>query len=149
MNSKNEKRILPVPNVGPKPGDFPLGSMKSRAAARSQLQQKTNAVPRVRIFEDGVLVQEYAYEGMKGDVILYVNNIGRCAEDITEPVGADRLGSSEENESHQSRTQSDRTQKTPNEEAALDAAREARVIEYGKYLARRWRPRRGYRPRLR
>lgn len=39
-----ERQLEPATNPGPKPGDFPLGSLKSRAAARRALERwKTSA----------------------------------------------------------------------------------------------------------
>lgn len=150
MDNKNKKQKSSVGNVGPKPGDFPVGSMESRAAARSRLERANREKPMFRVFENGILVTEEPHDwDFPGDVEISMNYIGRCAEEMTEPVEPNRLASSEGKESQQSRTDRDRHQNTPNEEAVLEAAREARVIEYGKYLARRWRPRRGYRPRFR
>ncbi len=36
---QSEDPGLPATNVGPKPGDFPIGSIESRAAARAQLDR--------------------------------------------------------------------------------------------------------------
>ena len=60
-----------------RPGDFPLGSMESRAAARTELERiKRMPKPMVRIFEDGVLQKEYACDGMEGDFNVYVEHTG-------------------------------------------------------------------------
>ena len=34
------RTVLPATNSGPKPGDFPLGSLESRAAARAVAEDK-------------------------------------------------------------------------------------------------------------
>ncbi len=36
---------LRAPSAGPKPGDFPLGSAKSRAAARALIQERNRPIP--------------------------------------------------------------------------------------------------------
>jgi hypothetical protein len=41
--------VLPATNLGPKPGDFPLGSAKSRAAARALLRNQQASKPRIEI----------------------------------------------------------------------------------------------------
>jgi hypothetical protein len=40
---------LPATNSGPRPGDFPLGSAKSRAAARALLRNQQASKPRIEI----------------------------------------------------------------------------------------------------
>ena len=40
---------LPATNSGPRPGDFPLGSAKSRAAARALLRNQKSSKPRIEI----------------------------------------------------------------------------------------------------
>ena len=40
---------LPATNAGPRPGDFPLGSAKSRAAARALLRNQQASKPRIEI----------------------------------------------------------------------------------------------------
>jgi hypothetical protein len=64
MGSRRKEQILSIGN-GPKPGDFPLGSVESRAAARSLVQQKAEIAPRVWIFHNGALAHEYENEGME------------------------------------------------------------------------------------
>jgi hypothetical protein len=41
VNSKERKPLLPVTNPGPRPGDFPIGSLESRAAARALVESKS------------------------------------------------------------------------------------------------------------
>jgi hypothetical protein len=36
--------VLPATNSGPKPGDFPLGSLESRAAARAVAEDKDEGI---------------------------------------------------------------------------------------------------------
>jgi hypothetical protein len=36
--------VLPATNLGPKPGDFPLGSLESRAAARAVAEDKDEGI---------------------------------------------------------------------------------------------------------
>jgi hypothetical protein len=67
-------RLLPVTNETPEPGDFPLGSLQSRAAARA-LAQYCKPKPKVRIFENGVLKKEYEYDGEE-DFIIGIEQIG-------------------------------------------------------------------------
>jgi hypothetical protein len=38
-NNSNEKRDVPATNSAPNPGDFPVGSVESRAAARAMLKR--------------------------------------------------------------------------------------------------------------
>ena len=40
MNNQEEKASLPATDSAPKPGDFPIGSVKSRAAARAILTKR-------------------------------------------------------------------------------------------------------------
>jgi len=44
-------------------GDFPLGSLQSRAAARAAIVQRCKLKPKVRIFENGVLKTEREHDG--------------------------------------------------------------------------------------
>src|SRR5215470_2872440 len=60
----------------PRPGDFPLGSMESRAAARMEVGRiERKPKPMVRIFEDGALTTEYEYDGEKG-ITVHIEHIG-------------------------------------------------------------------------
>ena len=59
-------------------GDFPLGSMESRAAARTEVERiKRMPKPMLRLFENGVLQKEHACDGMEGDISVYVEHVGR------------------------------------------------------------------------
>ena len=149
MNNKSKKQNSSVGDVGPNPGDFRLGSMESRAAARALLEGANREKKRMyRVFEDGILVTEVPHDwDIEEDFTLIINHLGRCAEDVTEPPAAGRLEPKPLEESQPSRT--DGSQDTSSEgefEAALEAARESRVAEYIKQINRQWRRRRrGYR----
>jgi hypothetical protein len=40
VNNQERKPLLSVTNPGPRPGDFPIGSLESRAAARALVESK-------------------------------------------------------------------------------------------------------------
>lgn len=49
MNNPTKRSFLPVTDMGPKPGDFPLKSRESRAAARILAGRKGDRLQRVEI----------------------------------------------------------------------------------------------------
>jgi len=74
MSNAGKPLLLPAT---PRPGDFPLGSMQSRAAARLEVERiKRMPKPMVRIFENGVLQKEYECEGMKEGITMHIEHIG-------------------------------------------------------------------------
>ena len=50
MWKHREELSLPATDSGPKPGDFPVGSLESRAAARSLLERHEEEIP-VRVID--------------------------------------------------------------------------------------------------
>jgi len=58
-----------------RPGDFPLGSARSRAAARAAVVQWCESKPKLRVFENGVLKTEHECDGEQ-DINVYVECIG-------------------------------------------------------------------------
>jgi hypothetical protein len=49
MDNTRKKQSLPVARASVKPGDFPLGSAESRAAARALLRNQRASKPRIEI----------------------------------------------------------------------------------------------------
>ena len=49
MNNRSKDPMLPVTNQGPRPGDFPLGSVESRVAARAKANGKAEGKPVLRV----------------------------------------------------------------------------------------------------
>jgi len=49
VNNPAKEPLLLVTNSGPKPGDFPIGSVESRAAARALAEHKTEAKEVLRV----------------------------------------------------------------------------------------------------
>jgi hypothetical protein len=49
VNSQWKKPLLPVTNPGPRPGDFPIGSLESRAAARALVESESEMKETLRI----------------------------------------------------------------------------------------------------
>ena len=49
MDNPAKGPFLPVTNSGPKPGDFPIGSVESRAAARALAEHKTEVKKVLRV----------------------------------------------------------------------------------------------------
>ena len=47
------RTVLPATNLGPKPGDFPLGSLESRAAARAVAEDKDEGID-LALFLEGL-----------------------------------------------------------------------------------------------
>jgi hypothetical protein len=157
MNNKAKEKALVAARAWPRPGDFPAGSMESRAAARRMMLDK-RAPQAFIIYDDEPVPSEMG----ERDILARIVRVGyrkdcRDATDtdgkqeLTGPSEAEESMASPSKESQQPRT--DRSQYASNKETsapdledALEAAREARVIEYGKYIARRERERRrGYR----
>ena len=58
----------------PRPEDFPIGSVESRAAARAFAEARRPAM--VRIFSDGVLEREYEYEDGDRDIVVNIGTVG-------------------------------------------------------------------------
>ena len=69
MANPRKVQRLPVTNPGPKPGDFPLGSPQSRAAARLLGEHKESQVKRLTFLFTGYLarwVDVHTVGGCKG-----------------------------------------------------------------------------------
>jgi hypothetical protein len=49
VNNPSKEPLLLVTNSGPKPGDFPIGSVESRAAARGLAEHKTEVKKVLRV----------------------------------------------------------------------------------------------------
>jgi hypothetical protein len=61
-------------SIGPRPEDFPIGSIESRAAARAFAEAKR---PRMfRLFRDGVLSEERECEGIELDIHVNIIRVG-------------------------------------------------------------------------
>lgn len=142
MNKTIKDRSSSSARVWPRPGDFPPGSMKSRAAARRMILNKR--APETFILYDDE--PEPPERGEKDTVvrIIGVGHLIHC-HDAQDTDGKQGLTAPNESvarpsEESQHRTHADRV--VPKEETSdseLEAAREARVLEYGKYLTRQGR----------
>ena len=58
----------------PRPEDFPIGSLESRAAARVYAEARRPAM--IRFFDEGVLTHEYECEGCENDIDVRIIRIG-------------------------------------------------------------------------
>lgn len=77
MNNKRKTQSLPVADRDPKPGDFPVGSVQSRAAARTRLERAAREPkPKVQIFQNGVLQAEHECDGMEESITVNVICVG-------------------------------------------------------------------------
>ena len=58
----------------PRPEDFPIGSLESRAAARAFAQVKRP--PMIRLFDGDVLTHEYECEGLEENIDVQIIKVG-------------------------------------------------------------------------
>ncbi len=71
MNDTKKETPLPVANSGPRPGDFPLCSIQSRAAARAMMKRKQEEGMRVFIVNGHGAVPD----ARRQDMIIRINNV--------------------------------------------------------------------------
>jgi hypothetical protein len=82
MNNSNKEPALPVTNSGPRPGDFPVGSLQSRAAARAMMERKQDEGMRVFIVNGNEAVPG----PRRQDLVIRICNTSEVAENRTEPL---------------------------------------------------------------
>jgi hypothetical protein len=72
VNNPKKDTPLPVTNSGARPGDFPLGSLQSRAAARAMMERKQDEEPRIFIINGN----EEVPDARRQDMIVRICNVG-------------------------------------------------------------------------
>jgi hypothetical protein len=81
MNNSKKETPLPVTNSGPRPGDFAVGSLQSRAAARAMMGRKQDEGMRVFIVNGN----EAMPDPRRQDLVIRICNASDVAEKCMEP----------------------------------------------------------------
>ena len=62
----------------PRPEDFPIGSIESRAAAKAYAEARLPSM--IRLFDEDKLIHEYECEGCENDIEVRIIHVGSGCE---------------------------------------------------------------------
>lgn len=85
MNSPKKEPLLPVANSGPRPGDFDIGSPKSKAAARRLIENRKKSTSYTHIHGLGECEHCQRNEHGPNDMTICINNASIVNEESASP----------------------------------------------------------------